>query len=55
MKHIKLVASDLDGTLLNKNKEITPRLFDALKKLDELGIYFVPSTGRPFGTVPQAI
>ena len=55
MRHIKLVASDLDGTLLNKNKEITPRLFDALKKLDELGIYFVPSTGRPFGTVPQAI
>lgn len=55
MKHIQLVASDLDGTLLNKNKEITPRLFDALKKLDELGIYFVPSTGRPFGTVPQAI
>ena len=55
MKHIKLVASDLDGTLLNKNKEITPRLFNALEKLDELGIYFVPSTGRPFGTVPQAI
>ena len=55
MKNIKLVASDLDGTLLNKNKEITPRLFEALKKLDELGIYFVPSTGRPFGTVPKAI
>lgn len=55
MKHIKLVASDLDGTLLNKNKEITPRLFEALKKLDELGIYFVPSTGRPFGTVPKTI
>jgi len=55
MKHIRLVASDLDGTLLNQNKEITPRLFDALKELDALGIYFVPSTGRPFGTVPQAI
>lgn len=55
MKNIKLVASDLDGTLLNKNKEITPRLFEALEKLNELGIYFVPSTGRPFGTVPQAI
>ena len=55
MKNIRLVASDLDGTLLNKNKEITPRLFEALKRLDELGIYFVPSTGRPFGTVPQAI
>lgn len=55
MKQIKLVASDLDGTLLNKKKEITPRLYDALKQLDELGIYFVPSTGRPFGTVPKAI
>jgi Cof subfamily protein (haloacid dehalogenase superfamily) len=55
MKNIRLVASDLDGTLLNKNKEITPRLFEALEKLDELGIYFVPSTGRPFGTVPKAI
>lgn len=55
MKNIKLVASDLDGTLLNKNKEITPRLFEALEKLSEMGIYFVPSTGRPFGTVPQAI
>ena len=50
-----MVASDLDGTLLNKNKEITPRLFEALEKLNELGIYFVPSTGRPFGTVPKAI
>ena len=55
MKNIKLVASDLDGTLLNKNKEITPRLFEALEQLDKLGIYFVPSTGRPFGPVPQAI
>jgi len=55
MKHIRLVASDLDGTLLNKNKEITPRLFAALEELNKLGIYFVPSTGRPFGTVPQAI
>ena len=55
MRNIRLVASDLDGTLLNKNKEITPRLFEALEKLDELGIYFVPSTGRPFGTVPKAI
>ena len=38
MKNIRLVASDLDGTLLNKNKEITPRLFEALEKLDELEI-----------------
>ena len=55
MDKIKLVASDLDGTLLNKNKEITPRLFEALVNLNKIGVYFVPSTGRPFGTVPQVI
>ena len=54
MKYIKLVASDLDGTLLDKNKEITPRLYHALEQLHEQGIYFVPATGRPFSTVPQA-
>ena len=31
MKYIKLVASDLDGTLLDKNKEITPRLYHAIR------------------------
>ena len=55
MKYIKLVASDLDGTLLDKNKEITPRLYHALEQMNEQGIYFVPATGRPFSTVPQAI
>ena len=52
MKYIKLVASDLDGTLLDKNKEITPRLYHALEQMNEQGIYFVPATGRPFSTVP---
>ena len=35
MKYIKLVASDLDGTLLDKNKEITPRLYHALEQMNE--------------------
>lgn len=55
MKNIKLVASDLDGTLLNRNKEITPRLHQALTELDRLGVLFVPATGRPLGSVPQDI
>lgn len=52
---IKLIASDLDGTLLNKDKEITPRLYQALEQINAQGIYFVPATGRPFSTVPSAI
>lgn len=55
MTKIKLIASDLDGTLLTSKKEITPRLYQALKKINKMGIYFVPSTGRPFGSLPRDI
>ena len=55
MKKIKLIASDLDGTLLTSKKEITPRLYQALKKINELGIYFVPSTGRSFDSLPADV
>lgn len=55
MKQIKLVASDLDGTLFNQKKEITPRLSAALEALHTYDVLFVPATGRPFGTVPESI
>lgn len=54
MKYIKLVPPDW-CTLLDKNKEITRCLYHALEQVNEQGIYFVPATGRPFSTVPQAI
>ena len=43
----KLLAADMDGTLLNDNRELSPRTAAALRKMVEAGIYFVPSTGRP--------
>lgn len=55
MKQIKLVASDLDGTLLTSQKELTPRVQRALTAINDMGIFFVPSTGRPFGAVPACI
>lgn len=55
MKNIRLVASDLDGTLFNTKKEITPRLYRALAQLHAQGVCFVPATGRPLSTVPQSI
>ena len=39
--------SDLDGTLLNDNKEITPRTKAAVDAFVEAGNRFVISTGRP--------
>ena len=38
---IKLIASDMDGTLLNSNKQLSPSLYGVLKKLNDKGIVFV--------------
>ena len=52
---IKLIAMDLDGTLLNKKKELTERTRRALEQAAAKGVHIVPSTGRTFGGVPQEI
>lgn len=44
---IKLVAIDLDGTLLNEAKEISIRNKAVLKKAKEQGVHIVLCTGRP--------
>lgn len=48
-KNIKLVAIDLDGTLLNSDKKVSRKNFEIIKKLREKGIFVVIATGRPFG------
>lgn len=45
---IKLIALDLDGTLLNDNLEITPATLKAIQQTRDLGITVIISTGRPF-------
>lgn len=42
-----LIAIDLDGTLLNDAKEITPKTRDYLNKLGDDGHHIVIATGRP--------
>ena len=43
MNQIRLIAFDLDGTLLKDNKELTPRTLDALKNASRPGfIWFQP-------------
>ena len=52
---IKLIALDLDGTLLTSNKELTQRNYRALEKAAEMGIEVVPTTGRLVGALPEVI
>jgi len=51
----KLIASDLDGTLLTNAKTLSPRTEAALKAATEMGVYFVPATGRSLIGVPEWI
>ncbi len=42
----KLVAIDIDGTLLNSKSELTPKTKEVLKLASEKGIYIVLTSGR---------
>lgn len=47
-KMIKLIAVDLDGTLLDDNKNIHPSFWEIHKKLTEQGVIFVAASGRQY-------
>ena len=52
---IRLIAVDLDGTLLNDQKEITPRTRAALEAAAARGVELVPATGRTVSGIPAEL
>lgn len=52
-RDIKMIALDLDGTVLNSKKEMTPAVISAIKRAIAAGIEVLPATGRAFTGVPQ--
>ena len=55
MAEIKIVALDLDGTLLDSEKRLSEVNRDALARAAAKGILIVPTTGRFFGMMPPAV
>ena len=55
MAEIKIVALDLDGTLLDSEKRLSEVNRDALARAAEKGVLIVPTTGRFFGMMPPAV
>ena len=45
---IKLIASDMDGTLLDDNKNLPKDFFKLLDILNKMGIIFIIASGRSF-------
>jgi len=45
---IKLIVSDMDGTLVNDEKKIDETIYEILPKLKEMGTRFVVASGRQY-------
>ncbi len=43
---IKLIATDMDGTLLNKERKVPEGVFEVVEELHQKGILFVAASGR---------
>lgn len=52
---VRIIALDLDGTLLNSEKTLTPRNRAALSAASDEGIEIVPATGRFYRGMPEVI
>lgn len=52
---IRLMGLDLDGTLLNEEKQLTPAVKQAVEQAAARGILPVPVTGRPLTGIPEEV
>lgn len=49
---IKLIATDVDGTLVKESsREVPDEIIEAIKKLTDQGIYFTIASGRQYGSI----
>ncbi|WP_209406068.1 HAD family hydrolase [Pseudozobellia sp. WGM2] len=51
LSKIKMVVTDMDGTLLNSNHEVSELFFDLYEKLSERNILFVAASGRQYHSI----
>ena len=50
---IKLIASDLDGTLLLPNGTLPNNTFDVIAPITDRGVLFIPASGRQYESLRQ--
>lgn len=52
---IKLIVSDMDGTLFNSNQEISPYNLAAIQEAARQGVHFMIATGRSMDTIKPTL
>lgn len=51
----KIIACDLDETLLDSNRTVSSRNIEAIRKAHDIGVKFVPTTGRGYHSVEPTL
>ncbi|KRN27895.1 hypothetical protein IV38_GL001734 [Lactobacillus selangorensis] len=52
---IKLIATDMDETLLNEHSALNPLTIETIKQARQQGVYVVLATGRPLAGVAKSL
>ncbi|TYP99681.1 hypothetical protein C7447_101285 [Tenacibaculum adriaticum] len=55
LSKVKLVATDMDGTLLNSKGEVSDRFFELFEELKNLGVLFVAASGRQYYSIVEKL
>lgn len=53
--NIKMIVSDMDGTLLNSNHEVSPSFFELYAQLRQHNIQFVAASGRQYQSIVEKL
>ncbi len=48
---VKMVVTDMDGTLLNSKSQVSQRFFDLYEELHRQGVHFVAASGRQYSSI----
>ena len=54
-KQIRMIAVDMDGTMMDSDKNISERTWDAIDRAGARGIYIVPASGRLLSMLPERL
>ncbi|MFY7671453.1 HAD family hydrolase [Tenacibaculum sp. MEBiC06402] len=55
LSNVKLVVTDMDGTLLNSNHEVSERFFNVFEELKKHDIIFVAASGRQLNSISEKL
>ncbi|MGS2740136.1 HAD family hydrolase [Sinomicrobium sp. M5D2P17] len=55
LSEVKLIATDMDGTLLNSESRVSDRFFELFEELKQHHIHFVAASGRQYHSIADKL